>query len=96
MIRLSVRVPVFMFDVAAAINAGLGHSAAGHVGSAIIAAEGADFLEGQPDRVDEAYRRWALRHLQLVHYRVNELGDIQTEPPVHGGLTATGAEVIRR
>lgn len=64
--------------------------------SAIIAAEGGDFLEGQPDRVDEAYRKWSLRHLQLTHYRVNELGDIQTEPPVHGGLTDTGAEVIRR
>jgi membrane dipeptidase len=66
------------------------------VPSAIIAAEGADFLEGQPDRVNEAYDKWALRHLQLTHYRVNELGDIQTEPPVHGGLTDTGAEVIRR
>jgi membrane dipeptidase len=64
--------------------------------SAIIASEGADFLEGQPDRVDEAYKKWSLRHLQLTHYRVNELGDIQTEPPVHGGLTDTGAEVIRR
>ena len=37
-----------------------------------------------------------LRHLQLTHYRPNELGDIQTEPSVHGGLTAFGAEVIRR
>jgi membrane dipeptidase len=64
--------------------------------SAIIAAEGADFLEGQPDRVGEAYTRWSLRHLQLTHYRVNELGDIQTEPPVHGGLTDIGAAVIRR
>ena len=62
----------------------------------VIAAEGADFLEGQIDRVEEAYRRWTLRHLQLTHYRVNELGDIQTEPAVHGGLTAFGAEVIRR
>jgi membrane dipeptidase len=62
----------------------------------VIAAEGADFLEGRIERVDEAYRRWTLRHLQLTHYRVNELGDIQTEPPVHGGLTAFGAEVIRR
>jgi membrane dipeptidase len=66
------------------------------VPSVIIAAEGADFLEGQPDRIDEAYTKWSLRHLQLTHYRVNELGDIQTEPPVHGGLTDTGAEVIRR
>jgi membrane dipeptidase len=64
--------------------------------SMVVSAEGADFLEGQPDRVDEAVTKWQLRHLQLVHYRVNELGDIQTEAPVHGGLTETGAAVIRR
>jgi membrane dipeptidase len=64
--------------------------------SVIIAAEGADFLEGQIERVDEAFSRWSLRHLQLTHYRVNELGDIQTEEPVHGGLTDFGAAVIRR
>jgi len=62
----------------------------------IISAEGADFLEGQLDRVDEAYSQHRLRHLQLTHYRVNELGDIQTEPPVHGGLTDFGADVVRR
>jgi membrane dipeptidase len=64
--------------------------------SVIIAAEGADFLEGQPERVNEAHARWTLRQLQLTHYRVNELGDIQTEAPVHNGLTDVGAEVIRR
>ena len=64
--------------------------------SLIVASEGADFLEGKIERLDEAYQRWALRHLQLTHYRPNELGDIQTEPSVHGGLTAFGAEVIRR
>lgn len=63
---------------------------------AIVAAEGADFLEGHVDRVDEAYSQHQLRHLQLTHYRVNELGDIQTEPPVHGGLTDVGVEVVRR
>ncbi|HEX6960065.1 MAG TPA: membrane dipeptidase [Ferrovibrio sp.] len=63
---------------------------------ALIASEGGDFLEGRLERLDEAYDRWRLRHLQLTHYRVNELGDIQTEPAVHGGLTAFGAEVIRR
>lgn len=62
----------------------------------IVSAEGADFLEGQLDRVDEAYTQHRLRHLQLTHYRVNELGDIQTEPPVHGGLTDFGADVVRR
>lgn len=64
--------------------------------SVIVSSEGADFLEGKIERLDEAYQRWALRHLQLTHYRPNELGDIQTEPSVHGGLTAFGAEVIRR
>ncbi len=62
----------------------------------VVSAEGGDFLEGNPDRVDEAYERWQLRHLQLTHYRVNELGDIQTEDPVHGGLADAGAAVIRR
>src|SRR6266481_1982836 len=64
--------------------------------SVIVTSEGADFLEGKIERLDEAYQRWALRHLQLTHYRPNELGDIQTEPSVHGGLAPFGAEVIRR
>lgn len=64
--------------------------------SVIVASEGADFLEGRIERVDEAWRLHRLRHLQLTHYRVNELGDIQTEPPVHGGLTDFGAAVIER
>lgn len=64
--------------------------------SVVVASEGADFLEGRLDRVDEVYERWSLRHLQLTHYRVNELGDIQTLPPVHGGLTDFGRAVVRR
>ena len=63
--------------------------------SVIISAEGADFLEGRIERVAEAHRRWQLRHLQLTHYRVNELGDIQTEARVHNGLTDFGAAVIK-
>jgi membrane dipeptidase len=64
--------------------------------SVIVTSEGADWLEGKIERLDEAYQRWQLRQLQLTHYRPNELGDIQTEPAVHGGLTDFGAEVIRR
>jgi len=64
--------------------------------SIIVTSEGGDFLEGQIDRLDEAYQRWQLRQLQLTHYRPNELGDIQTESAVHGGLTDFGVEVIRR
>ena len=62
----------------------------------IVTSEGADFLEGRIERLDEAYQRWQLRQLQLTHYRPNELGDIQTEPAEKGGLTDFGAEVIRR
>jgi len=64
--------------------------------SVIVSAEGGDFLEGRPERLDDAYERWGLRHLQLTHYRVNALGDIQTEPPEHNGLTPVGADVLRR
>jgi membrane dipeptidase len=64
--------------------------------SSIIASEGADWLEGQIDRVDEAHGKWLLRHLQLTHYRPNEVGDIQTEPAVYGGLTDFGVQVVRR
>jgi len=60
----------------------------------ILAAEGADFLEGRIERIDEARTQQGLRHLQLVHYRPNELGDIQTEAPVHGGLTDFGVQVV--
>lgn len=62
--------------------------------AAVLAVEGGDFLEGRLDRVQEAYGR-GVRSIQLVHYRVNELGDIQTEPPRHGGLTPFGRDVIR-
>jgi microsomal dipeptidase-like Zn-dependent dipeptidase len=62
--------------------------------AAVLAVEGGDFLEGRLDRVQEGYDR-GIRSIQLVHYRVNELGDIQTEPPRHGGLTSFGRDVIR-
>ena len=62
--------------------------------AAILAVEGGDFLEGRLDRVQEAHTR-GIRSIQLVHYRVNELGDIQTEVPRRGGLTPFGGDVIR-
>ncbi|MFC7474300.1 dipeptidase [Dankookia sp. GCM10030260] len=63
--------------------------------SVVVASEGADWLEGRLERLEEACRLHRLRHLQLVHYRVNELGDIQTAAPVHEGLTDFGAAVVR-
>ena len=43
--------------------------------------------------------RWppaACGAIQLVHYCVNETGDIQTSPPVHHGLTSFGHAAVRR
>lgn len=60
----------------------------------IIGCEGGDFLEGRVDRVEEASRD-GVRTITLVHYRINEIGDIQTEPPVHGGLSPFGVDVVR-
>jgi len=62
---------------------------------AIIAdVEGLDFLEGKLERLEEAHRR-DIRHVQLVHYTPNDIGDFQTGAVTHQGLTEFGAEVIR-
>jgi membrane dipeptidase len=71
------------------------HAAPSRGPSVIVTSEGADWLDTSIERLDEAYEKYHLRHLQLTHYRVNDLGDIQTEPPMHGGLTDFGAEVVR-
>lgn len=60
----------------------------------LLGCEGADVLEGNLDRLQELHAT-GVRLMQLVHYRVNELGDIQTEDPVHNGLTPFGADVVR-
>jgi membrane dipeptidase len=62
---------------------------------AIIAdIEGLDFLEGKIERLEEAHRR-GIRHVQLVHYTPNDIGDFHTGGITHHGLTEFGAEVIR-
>ncbi len=61
---------------------------------AILSHEGADALEGNLSRVKLFYD-WGLRALQLFHFRINELGDIQTEPPKHRGLTPFGRDVVK-
>ncbi len=62
---------------------------------AIIAdVEGLDFLERKLERLEEAHQR-GIRHVQLVHYTPNDIGDFQTGAIMHQGLTPFGAEVIR-
>lgn len=62
-------------------------------GSGFVSCEGADFLDGELDGLADAAAIGA-RMVTLVHYRINELGDIQTEAAEHGGLTPFGAEVV--
>jgi membrane dipeptidase len=60
----------------------------------VLAAEGADFLDGDLAYL-EKMRAQGLVHLQLVHYYPRSLlGDISTEPPTQGGLTAFGRDVV--
>jgi membrane dipeptidase len=59
--------------------------------------EGAQFIEGHLDRVEEVYKR-GVRNLQLLHEHddmVSPLGDVITAPTHLGGLTAFGAEVVK-
>jgi membrane dipeptidase len=60
----------------------------------VIALEGAGFAADGIELLDDAYAQ-GLRHLQLVHYIRNALGDFQTERPEHDGLTALGADVVK-
>src|SRR5947207_8834690 len=59
----------------------------------LLGCEGGDFLEGDLRRLEEA-RAVGLTVLTLVHYRVSEIGDVQTEAPVHDGLSRFGRDVV--
>lgn len=62
----------------------------------IQAVEGGHFLQGHIERVEEAHER-GLRHLGLLHDSDASvpLGDVYTNPPRYGGLTAFGEAVIK-
>src|SRR5258708_26735267 len=78
-----------------ALNAaGLAAAHAAGQPSIVMDVEGLDFLETKLERLEEAHRR-GVRHVQLVHYTPNDIGDFQTGTVTHNGLTPFGAEVIR-
>ena len=58
-----------------------------------VTCEGADFVEGDFGRIHEAHAA-GVRSITVVHYRQNEFGDLQTEPPLHRGLPAAGRELV--
>jgi membrane dipeptidase len=59
----------------------------------LLGCEGGDFLEGDLRRLEKA-RSAGLTVLTLVHYRVSDIGDVQTEAPVHDGLSRFGHDVV--
>lgn len=60
----------------------------------VLSVEGATFLDDGIARLERAHAL-GIRHLQLVHYVRNTIGDFQTAAPEHGGLTDFGGQVIR-
>ena len=62
--------------------------------AAFFACEGGDFLQGE-GQLDEVYDD-GVRSIQLVHYAPSPLGDLQTSPPQHNGLSPLGKEVVRK
>lgn len=62
---------------------------------AYLACEGGDFIGANINRIDEAYEM-GLRSIQLVHYAPNQLGDLQTWPPAHDGLSELGRQAVQR
>lgn len=59
----------------------------------VLSVEGAGFLDDGIAGLKRAHDA-GIRHIQLVHYVRNSIGDVQTEAPRHGGLTAFGRQVI--
>jgi len=59
----------------------------------VLASEGADFLEGRIENLGAVHDQ-GLRHLQLVHYIGNPIGDFQTRPSTHGGLSEIGKRLV--
>ena len=73
----------------------------GSVPGCILAIEGGDALEGNPERVDEFYA-YGVRMITLIHFSNNQLGDCMQDlgspgfRPRNKGLTAAGRRVIER
>ena len=59
----------------------------------VLSVEGASFLDDGISGLQRAHDA-GIRHIQLVHYIENTIGDFQTEAPKHTGLTAFGREVV--
>ena len=72
----------------------IGHAHRRHETACIFSVEGGDFIEDRLERVHQAYED-GVRAITIVHYHVNQIGDIQTAPAHHDRLTPTGAAIVR-
>lgn len=59
----------------------------------MLSVEGGDFIENRLERIAEARAR-GVGSITIVHYHTNQIGDTQTETPVHAGITRLGREII--
>ena len=60
----------------------------------VIAIEGAGFAADGAELLAQ-FHGDGLRHVQLVHYIRNALGDFQTEAPQHNGLAQAGVDLVK-
>jgi len=60
-----------------------------------VSVEGGDFIEDDIDNVNRSYDE-GVRSIQLVHYAPNQVGDLQTNEPVHDGLSEIGKSIVVR
>jgi membrane dipeptidase len=59
----------------------------------VLSVEGPSFVDGDLSQLRAAYDA-GVRHIQLVHYIKNAIGDFQTEQPKHNGLSDFGKRVV--
>jgi len=62
---------------------------------AVLAVEGGDCLQGDVGQLNTFYDM-GVRSICLMHYTINEIGDIATEKPKHNGLTHFGKRVVEK
>jgi microsomal dipeptidase-like Zn-dependent dipeptidase len=62
---------------------------------AVLAVEGGDCLQGDLGQLDAFYAS-GVRSVCLMHYTINDIGDVSTEKPKNNGLTPFGRKVVER
>jgi membrane dipeptidase len=60
----------------------------------VLSIEGPSFVDDDLSQLKAAYDA-GVRHIQLVHYIKNAIGDFQTERPSHNGLSGFGKAVVQ-